>query len=219
MYAQDYDETYATGLQELWWDCTWYRVASSYVKSDGVFKCPSDPDVSFVNSGYSWAGPRFSYVANGYLTYRNGANRLVGITGVAQKWIVDQGGNVTTAIADVKRPADTIMLAERQHRWKDEQNSPGNVLSWGPGSIATGVNWWDWAGSPSLIPDGSRTAVPTNDPTGPSGGILPAHQAQSNFCFADGHVKSMEPKATNPQLAADSQAQKDSKNMWDAYRN
>jgi prepilin-type processing-associated H-X9-DG protein len=149
------------------------------------------------------------------MMWRDNAWRVVGLSGMGQpSWM----GSVTTAAADIKRPAETILIAERQHRWTSEKNDYGNVLIWGPGAMVTGVNWWDTSGAPSLIPDGSRAVKPAGDPTGPNGSILPAHQDQANFCFADGHVKSMQPKATNPQLSTDTQAQKDSKNMWDAYR-
>jgi prepilin-type N-terminal cleavage/methylation domain-containing protein len=53
MYTQDYDETYPTGIQQDWWDSTWYRVTASYIKNDGVFRCPSDPGLEMkrVRSG------------------------------------------------------------------------------------------------------------------------------------------------------------------------
>jgi prepilin-type processing-associated H-X9-DG protein len=131
--------------------------------------------------------------------------------------MTDGGGSVTTSLADVQRPADTVMLAEKLHKWTSERNDYGNTLIFGPGCIVTGVNWWDsW--SPGLIPDGSRPATPAGNPNGPNGSLLPAHQNLVNFTFADGHVKAMNPKDTNPQLSTDTQAQKDSKNMWDAYR-
>jgi prepilin-type N-terminal cleavage/methylation domain-containing protein/prepilin-type processing-associated H-X9-DG protein len=209
MYAQDYDETYATGLQQNWWDCTWYRIVAPYIKNDGVFRCPSDPDLE-VDAAKAWAGARFTYVTNGFMADRGQGWKVYGLSGMSQDWMT---GGTTTAIADVKRPAETVMLAERQHRWTSQRNDYGNVLIWGPGAMVTGVNWWDSSGSPSLIPDGSRAAKPAGDPTGQSGGILPAHQDQTNFCFADGHVKSMQPKATNPNGSTQPQ-----NNMWDAYR-
>ncbi|MES2459340.1 MAG: DUF1559 domain-containing protein [Armatimonadota bacterium] len=216
MYAQDYDEIYPMGVQESWWDNTWYRTTNTYVKNDGVLKCPSDPGLE-MQPGVEWAGPRFTYASNGYMLYRNNGWRVVGLMGNGQDWMVQGGGSITTGIADVRRPADTVMLTEKQHKWTNERTIYGNTLTFGPGCIVTGVDWWnDW--SPGLIPDGSRAAKPAGDPTGPNGGIMPAHQNLVNIAFADGHVKAMNPKDTNPQLATDTQAQKDSKNMWDAYR-
>jgi len=213
MYTQDYDEVYPTGLQDSWWDCTWYRTTASYVKNDGVFKCPSDPDLT-PNAGFTWAGPRFTYVSNGYMANRGQGWKVYGVMGMSQSWM---SGGTTTNLADVKRPSDTILLAERPHKWNNEASNPGNVLMWGPGAMVTGVNWWDSSGGPGLIPDGSRAVKPSGDPTGQDGGILPNHQNMTNFTFTDGHVKAMTPKATNPQTGT--QAQKDTANMWDAYRN
>jgi len=41
MYTQDYDEIFPTGLQQDWWDNTWYRIVTPYVKNIQVFICPS----------------------------------------------------------------------------------------------------------------------------------------------------------------------------------
>ena len=217
MYSQDYDELFPTGVQEGWWDCTWYRIVAPYVKNDNVFKCPSDPDLALSTSpmDYSWTISRFSYVSNGLMADRGQGWTVYGLMGMSQSWMA----STTASQADVKKPSETIMLAERVHKWNNEATYPGNNLMWGPGAIVTNVNWWDTSGSPSLIPDGSRAATPAGDPTGPNGCILPAHQSMSNFAFADGHVKAMNPKDTNPQLSTDTQAQKDAKNMWDARRN
>jgi prepilin-type N-terminal cleavage/methylation domain-containing protein/prepilin-type processing-associated H-X9-DG protein len=211
MYVQDYDETFPCGLQESWWDNTWYRTTAPYVKNEGVFRCPTDP---VGTPSITWAGPRFSYVSNGYMQWRNGW-KVIGVMGMAQKWMTDGGGSITQNLAGVNRSSDTIMLAERHHVWPGAGSNPGNVLMWGPGCMVTGVNWWDGSGSPSLIPDGTRAVkADPNDPTGPNGSIIPRHALRANFAFADGHVKSMDPKATNPDPTNRPQD-----NMWDATRN
>jgi len=214
MYSQDYDELFPTGLQQDWWDNTWYRIVTPYVKNLQVFRCPSDP-LGTVPSGYSWAGPRLSIVSNGYMIWDGSAWSVVGIMGMSQSWM----GRTATSQAAVGRPAETIMLAERDHIWTGTSGAPstaqapGNVLMWGPGCMVTGVNWWDWSGSPSLIPDGSVAVKAAGDPTGQWGSIIPKHMEKANFAFADGHVKAMDPRQTNPNpstRAAD--------NMWNAYR-
>jgi prepilin-type N-terminal cleavage/methylation domain-containing protein/prepilin-type processing-associated H-X9-DG protein len=210
MYVQDYDETYPTGLQDSWWDCTWYRITTPYVKNLGVYRCPSDPGKD-PPAAYSWAGVRLSYVANGYMNYSGGGWRVLGLMGMAQpSWMA----GVTQSMAAVNKPAETVMMTERLHVWNSVGSDPGNVLMWGPGAMVTGVNWWDWAGGPSLLPDGSRAPVASiSDPTGPNGGILPRHAKKANFLFADGHVKTLDPAQTNPNPATRPQD-----NMWDATR-
>jgi prepilin-type processing-associated H-X9-DG protein len=133
--------------------------------------------------------------------------------GNAQRWMTDGGGSVTTTLADVRRTGDTIMLAEKLHKWTTERDDYGNTITFGPGCIVTGVDWWE-AWSPGLIPDGSRAPVAPGAANGPNGGLLPAHQNLVNFAFADGHVKAMDPKNTNPNGTTQPQ-----NNMWDAYRN
>jgi len=207
MYSQDYDELFPTGLQQSWWDNTWYRVTAPYVKNVDIFRSASDP---IGTSSVTWAGPRLTVVSNGLQVYKDGGWRVVGLMGMSQSWMA----GTTQAQAGVGKAADTIMLAERPHLFKYQATYPGNVLMWGPGCMVTGVNWWDTSGSPSLIPDGTRAATTDlTDPTGPNGSILPSHQGKTNFCFADGHAKAMEPKATNPDPV-----KRPDLNMWDATR-
>jgi prepilin-type processing-associated H-X9-DG protein len=144
----------------------------------------------------------------------NGAGNIIGLMGMAQKWMSDGGGKITQSLGGVNKPAETIMLAERLHVWTNQATFPGNLLIWGPGCFVSGVNWWDSFGSPSLIPDGTRAQpADPNDPTGPNGSILPRHSGKANFAFADGHVKALDPKATNPDPVNRPQD-----NMWDATR-
>jgi prepilin-type N-terminal cleavage/methylation domain-containing protein/prepilin-type processing-associated H-X9-DG protein len=205
MYVQDYDETFPTGLQQDWWDCTWYRLVTPYVKNVQVFRCPSDPLTGRTDA--SWAGPRLSYVSNGYMNWDGSAWSVLGVMGMSQSWM----GRTVQTLGGVARPADTVLLAERHHVWTGASGSYGNVLMWGPGAMVTGVNWWDGSGSPSLIPDGTRAITAANNPTGRDGSILPRHTGKANFAFADGHVKAMEPKQTNPDGTAVN-------NMWLADR-
>ncbi|MCX6368905.1 MAG: DUF1559 domain-containing protein [Armatimonadetes bacterium] len=213
MYTQDYDEQFPNGLQQDWWDCTWYRTTAPYVKNLQVFRCPSDSASQTTPAGFSWAGQRLTYVSNGLMQWDGSNWSVFGLMGMSQSWM----GRTTTGQAAVNRPAETILLAERHHAWSGAptvSTAPGNVLMWGPGAMVTGVNWWDGSGSPSLIPDGSVAAKPITDPTGQYGSIIPRHQEKANFAFADGHVKSMDPRQTNPNPNT-----RPLDNMWNAYRN
>jgi len=216
MYSQDYDEMFPTGLQDSWWDCTWYRITAPYVKSTQVFRCPSDP-LGEPTAANAWAGPRLTYVSNGFMQWDGSKWSVFGLMGMAQPgWM----GTVARSQASVTKSAETVMLSERAHVWIAAGNTPaasstfGNVLIWGPGAMLTGVDWWDSSGGPGWIPDGSR-AVKANkyDPTGQNGGVMAIHTEMANFAFADGHVKAMKPVNTNPNPTTRPQD-----NMWNAVR-
>jgi prepilin-type N-terminal cleavage/methylation domain-containing protein/prepilin-type processing-associated H-X9-DG protein len=210
MYSQDYDEVFPTGLQNDWWDNTWYRITAPYVKNTQVYRCPSDP-LGTVPAGFTWAAPRLSYVSNGYMQYDGAKWSVYGLMGMAQPgWM----GTISRSQAAVTKPAETIMISERAHVWPTVANDPGDVLMWGPGCMITGVNWWDTSGGPGVLPDGSK-AITANkyDPAGQNGGVMPIHSEMANFAFADGHVKAMRPPATNPNPTTRPQD-----NMWNAIR-
>jgi prepilin-type N-terminal cleavage/methylation domain-containing protein/prepilin-type processing-associated H-X9-DG protein len=217
-YSQDYDETFPNGLQSNWYAQSWAYNVQPYIKSVDVFRCPSDAGsgdpINMGTESYAWAGPRMSYVANGYIKW-NGvdANQNYGIMTSAESWIKDFG---VQTIANVGRPSDTIMLAERASVYPTAGTSPGSAYLWGPGCLITNNTGWDYT-APQSLPNGSRTAT-TNpyDPAGKNGGVTPIHSGMGNFAFADGHVKAMKPEQTNPQTGT--QAQKDAANLWDALR-
>jgi prepilin-type N-terminal cleavage/methylation domain-containing protein/prepilin-type processing-associated H-X9-DG protein len=217
-YVQDYDETFPQGCPNGWWDFTWYRTTVPYIKNVDVFRCPND-DAIVTPAALNWAGPRMSYIANGYMSWRDNDWRVTGVMGMSQGRDIPGGwmGSGITPLADVKRPADTIMIAERLHVWKNQENEYGNVLMWGPAPFITGVNWWDWAVGTNTnnLPDGTRPVkADPLDQTGPDGSILGRHAGMANFAFVDGHVKAMKPANTNPNPTTRPQD-----NMWDAYRN
>ncbi len=88
----------------------------------------------------------------------------------------------------------------------------GNPSAFFGGTFAVMDNSnWDWA-SPVEIPDG-RLAVANPFPTGPNGAVSLTNALRANFAFADGHVKSMVPAATNP-----SPILQPDKDMWDSLR-
>lgn len=217
-YSQDYDASFPTGLQDGWYAQSWAYNVQPYIKSVAVFRCPSDfgadQPIKSGTDDFSWAGPRMSYVANGYIKW-NGvdSNQNYGIMTMSQSWVKDFGVQTD---ANVKRPSDTIMLAERASVYPTNATTPGSDYLWGPGCMITNNTGWDYV-APQALPDGSRTAT-TNpyDPAGKNGGVTPIHSGFGNFAFADGHVKAMKPEQTNPQTGT--QAQKDSANMWDALR-
>jgi len=230
MYSEDYDENYVTGLQCQWWADTWAYLVQPYVKSVDIFVCPDDPRAPSINA--AWATPAgftvapvISYASNGYFAAYNedvdnvGAgnpqnnNTMLGISGMSQGWVSPQ----SRTLATVNYPAATIMITEKDSVYPGIQGNAGYdglTYFWGPQCMVTNVNWWDWTGVPGEAPDG-RIAPKTNiyDPTGPNGSVMAVHQQQANFCFADGHVKSMNPAATNPNGLTEPNL-----NLWNSIR-
>lgn len=212
-YIQDYDETFPCGLQNDWWQDGWPLMVQPYVKTIDVFRCPDDPGGKPVNA-VSWAGVRLSYVSNGLI--RNGnPNRMVGVMGMAQSWLADNG---VQTLATVKYPSDTVLITERAHVYPQVDASGGNTYWWGPACFLSGQNWWDVVNgtplAPGEIPDGTRAVRPNIfDPQGPNGGVMAIHSKKANFVFTDGHVKSLDPASTNPDPV-----NKPNQNLWDATR-
>jgi len=215
-YSQDYDETFPAGLENNWWQDSWVWATEPYLKSVDVLRCPDDPGGLPVAS-YSWAGVRTTYVSNGYMAYENAVKnwQVRGVMGMQQSWIQDNG---LQTLAAVKNPSGSIMFTERAHVYPLADQSVGNAYNWGPGAMLTGVNWWDTNGgtpvAPGEIPDGTRAKLSNIfDPAGPNGGVMAVHTGRANFAFVDGHVKSMDPAATDPDPVNQPQ-----NNMWDAMR-
>lgn len=211
MYVQDYDETFPTGLQQSWYDNSWYVLTQPYVKNVQIYRCPDDPVGTPPAWTQTWGGIRLSYASNGYMLWQpsNSSWNVLGVMGMSQAWM----GTTTRTDGGVGRPAETIMLSEKDHVWPGVSSDVGNLYFFGPGCMFTGVNWWDWT-SPGEIPNG--TIAPTvnpYDPSGPNGAVMAVHNQKANFVFCDGHAKVMTPSATDPDPVNQPQ-----NNMWDATR-
>jgi len=120
----------------------------------------------------------------------------------------------------VSQPAGTILLSDMFNSIK-AQNSCcglGNTSGWFSGAFLQirvpgdiGYGTYDWFGG-EIIPNG--TAATTNSfPSGPNGAVSITTGNHSNFAFVDGHVKSMNPAATDPDPVNNRD-----KNMWDGDR-
>ena len=203
MYVQDYDETYPIACPNGWWFDIWGNTLQPYIKNVQILKCPSDSQQRA--AGFEWAGPKISYASNGLIKWVDGANRLIGVMGMAQSWITDN----TTPMAKVGRPAETIMFAEK--------HDPDNVMWFGPRSMFYSDSVWNADWGCGSIPDATRSATAVY-PTGKNGCVSAKHSEQGNFAFADGHAKSMRPETTNPGGLYNGNADMMARNMWDATR-
>jgi len=221
-YTQDYDETYSPGIgpNSNMWQTGWARNIEPYVKSVQVYRCPSDP-VPALPAAESTYGPRISYVSNGMWTFYGGKNDMVGLMGLTEPSLypafpADQPP--IRRLSSVTKPSETIALAERSGVFPNADNARGPYYNWGNMIVLTSQSN-AVSGMPSgstncmqLIPNGTRATQTTPYVcNGPDGAVTAVHFEQSNFLFADGHVKSMNPSATNPTNTS-------ANNMWIAVR-
>jgi prepilin-type processing-associated H-X9-DG protein len=228
-YAQDYDETFPLGVYKSNWQSTWMVTIQPYLKNLGVAVCPSDSDGGItmprpeLNQG-SWQGVGISYAINGYYSPNwccapdwNYGFPLVGVSGIPNEdsWL--SKGKGAAAMADVNRPADSIMIAEKHNfdskyvklGWLagNSSNFSPNAFIGGGSNGGGGVLGDDWGDH--WLPDPTRSATALY-PTGPNGAVSVHKNGMANFAFCDGHVKAMKPVQTNPGGAAN--------NMWDTTR-
>ncbi|BDI29052.1 hypothetical protein CCAX7_11030 [Capsulimonas corticalis] len=146
-YAQDNEET----NPPIYTDSggCWQYIIDPYVKSTGLYKCPSNPNP---NPSYRGANANISADYAGNWTYYG----LYGAFGY--------NNAVGPSLAKMDAPAQFITVAES--------------------NASNGQN-------------GQITIDRTDRAPGPSMNVLYAgHTGQTNYLFADGHVKSLRPFAT-----------------------
>ena len=215
-YNADYDEHYPLGLYDDW-NNGWPTAIEPYLKSIEVFRCPSDHSELYVPADWdlpSWAGTPISYAANGTLQCVGNCNeanpgaKLLGVMQMAQPWIGDNPRHN----AQIKKPAQTILLAEKHNRDTTSVLPDGfSVLSsFGPAQLFSGTTDWDGFGA-GAIPDGTRAVAAF--PNGPNGSVSANHLETANFLFCDGHAKALRPAATNPDPT-----HRPDDNLWNAMR-
>jgi prepilin-type N-terminal cleavage/methylation domain-containing protein/prepilin-type processing-associated H-X9-DG protein len=222
-YSQDYEESFPVGTDVAnFVNLGWPLRIQPYVKSLGVFVCPSDSIGGEQVPGFTWAGVALSYAANGYYEGWTGTNNALKgpMSSGAVTWL--QGASLSQG--EVTRPADSILLTEKHSdaliasysKTKDSNKGyeAGNLSGFAPTCMIAGDSYGNNWG-PRRIPDGTR-AVGAAYPDGPDGSVTVKHAGMANFLFIDGHAKAMKPSATNPQIGT--AAQKAETNMWNATR-
>jgi prepilin-type N-terminal cleavage/methylation domain-containing protein/prepilin-type processing-associated H-X9-DG protein len=214
MYVQDYDETYplATYPKPEWgcpWCNTWAIGTESYATNNyQIYECPDDPAVLVGQNPTGWQGVSISFAVNVF--YNTNVWAWHNVFGYAETGFWDVP---SATLAQIDLPSATIMMAERHNNdllKNGGGTSPGNGTLYEGGF--TGIPWQDSWLSYGEIPDGS---LPTTNawPNGPDGVVSASHNLKSDFVFCDGHVKAMDPVATDPNRGGLPQS-----NMWDPLR-
>lgn len=203
MYIQDYDEKTPTAFAQIQspeladgaWVIPYDMQLLPYIKNDQVFACPSDPTRGWIRD-FTWRKVErdtFMRRSYGYVGAMNTAERQTSggqqpdpNTGMSQ-W-----GN-PNSLAAIDRPSDTLAFVES---WGVNENGDGETFSVGTpwGSLFTNCDNWKIAGRPKPGQDPIDNGVGFGcEERFQNPKVIPAkgHSNQSNFIFADGHVKAM----------------------------
>lgn len=208
-YVQDADDTFPTGNQPpSSWANGWPLTTAPYIKNLGVFRCPDD-STDEMAPGQAWRGYGISYSSNGILrsSTADAGWIMSGVIGPAgETWLK----RVICTDAEVSKPAQTIMLAEKHNDDSRAAGGAGTGNIYARAFIFTGVNWWN-SEAPGEMPNGTKAEA--KYPNGPNGAVSTKHSEFANFLFCDGHVKAMKPATTNPDPVNRPQD-----NLWEAIR-
>jgi prepilin-type N-terminal cleavage/methylation domain-containing protein/prepilin-type processing-associated H-X9-DG protein len=132
----------------------WHIVLQPYVKDFGVLRCPSDDSAAPADPVNPDLTVKKEYVSS---------------------YTVNGWSEYDLTEAAVKRPANWVLLGERNNRTRDPK-------TWWM------FYWWTWQGaSPRVWPP---AATPDPAPKASEDLALSRHQERSNWLFGDGHVKS-----------------------------
>jgi prepilin-type N-terminal cleavage/methylation domain-containing protein/prepilin-type processing-associated H-X9-DG protein len=183
-YAQDYDErlpaNVGTGNS---FGAYWTTGIYPYVKSAQVYTCPSDA------AHTTSPNVEVSYALNWALVYKQGN----GCTGVAGA-VCGAGGS----LAVFNSPAKTVCLYEIQGQPRNvaDAATAGYLMGWGLVSGPVYINSFLTVGKIATGPLKS-TSQGALDSTHPA-----RHFEGSDYLFADGHVKYLQPGAVSPGVSA-----------------
>jgi prepilin-type N-terminal cleavage/methylation domain-containing protein/prepilin-type processing-associated H-X9-DG protein len=237
MYSTDYDDILPWGMDNDWRH-TWASETVPYVKTGdmgqfangndstpkggfGIYRSPFDSNFGWAagTNPYSLGlGVTMSYGANGTLNGCNGGPcLLLGLfTPMAQSWI----SPMTVSATAPSKPAETIMIADKHNTEAVANGSMGNFTAF-CGNVFMNVDWFDWC-APNEIPNGNQAAgypwsfnngAPNSYPKGKRGSVGKNGSGKANFVMLDGHAKTINPEATNPDPQNRPQD-----NMWLADR-
>jgi len=226
MYLADSDDVFPYGISTAGWagEELWTQKLQPYVKSIGIYGSPSDSKALRPRSdpAESWMGVGISMAVNGLYDkwccapdWNHGFLLLGPIGIVGETGWLDKGKGANPASA-MNRPADTILMAQKDHdeasTVPDFWGSPGvgNMSNFSPGSLfmfPAGGSDPFWGSI--FIPVGTRATTEVY-PKGRRGSVSTKFMNQAVFVYVDGHAGARKPESTNP----DPNNQPD-KNLWD----
>jgi prepilin-type N-terminal cleavage/methylation domain-containing protein/prepilin-type processing-associated H-X9-DG protein len=176
-YTQDYDERFPIGNGNG--NGNWVDQSYAYYKSTGMFKCPDNPNNNTANAAMDDCNTS------------NGIPLIPGSYGISN-FIADACGNgyglPTPSLAGINEPANKILVSERINGSTRVPGCPSQAIDTGSfvnqAMQQDSVGWYDWDSNGN----GSTWAYVCE--------IFAPHTQQTNFLFADGHVKALNPVNT-----------------------
>jgi len=194
MYAQDYDETFPARAITLVATPTnvgisWRQLIQPYTKSAQVVTCPSnkrnETQADAANAGY----PRINASYAGNVLPADGAAPACGSSG-----FFCSDNRPGRPVATMETPALLIAVTESTRNSSNFDVAGGNPSngSFGPLPLNNGCSN-NYAGASCLFV---------------------GHLGTTNFLFADGHAKAMQPKRTINEVNASTATQR---NLWDIF--
>lgn len=171
-YNQDYDELMPMSeYQPNYTDGNWKTEIYPFIKSKGVYQCPSDPNNALPDyATTSGLGLTNSYAASSRHDGANPSDNVIGGTAALEGSPLSKFG----------APANTVLIAE--------------TASYFPYVVTYAIN--GGCGQPGATANIFANCMLTNDPCGGTGNKFLGHAGRSNFLFADGHVKTLIPLQT-----------------------
>ncbi len=200
-YVQDYDETYPTAQWYVDWPQNafgWPNLVQPYVKTWGVFLCPNEAnDPRGVWSGTTgktqdyndrWHGLMTTW---GYNFNYLAKDDIVGTACIPADAAGDLGSR-GTAMADVRKPAETVLVVDSKMVGDDTtgwfgSNIAGSPAAYNAPDICTYSN--DGWGLGTYVDGGPAEGTPYDS----TGAAAMRHTKGTNVVWCDGHAKWMTP--------------------------
>jgi prepilin-type N-terminal cleavage/methylation domain-containing protein/prepilin-type processing-associated H-X9-DG protein len=240
MYTNDYDDMYSPANSNDPdagnFTRTWVEKTTPYIKNLPIFQSPLDSkhDAAVATWAVTYSPDDFksaiglSYAPNSY-AHTPGSPGIMATCTDAAPCVLggmmnqDDDGSFMTPLTKtgtaVTQPASTILLADLFDGDMEKESCCGfgNLSEWFSAAFlqirvaGDAGGQYEWFG-PEDIPNG-QAATTNAYPTGPDGGVSIASGLNSNFAYVDGHAKSSQPRATDPDPINNPKA-----NQWDADR-
>jgi prepilin-type N-terminal cleavage/methylation domain-containing protein/prepilin-type processing-associated H-X9-DG protein len=243
MYTNDYDDVLAPGINSAynisWASATEPYVKAGDVQpniqtsaggNETLYRSPLDGNnTAPIAGGVYWAGVAISFGANAAQIFSNSTGSAVQIGMYCDP--VFNGNENSFSTTSITQPAATVLLANKYNKDAQTFGAGVGVTSAWPSGVFCNMDWGVWgtdmdhAWAPGEIPNGNPFGAGSawwwsynnhtdgKYPNGASGAVGLTPTGRSNFSFSDGHAKSMNASATNPDPI-----NQPANNMWDATR-
>jgi prepilin-type N-terminal cleavage/methylation domain-containing protein/prepilin-type processing-associated H-X9-DG protein len=194
-YNQDFDEMYPmayylspTGnTTPNQTQLSWAGLIYPYAKTEGIFRCPSEADLTAVTPGTFTTGTPNGFTVTYAYNYYIGGNNSAG-----------SAARATQSLPVVQNPSNLVMITDSgagpHPNYNPATRPPEEWKTYRSTTIPTSGPWGGMASLRGrtpwvLVMAGSTLAAPSDSPAD-CGAPRPRHNGVTNVLWADGHVKS-----------------------------